>query len=212
LIEGGFQPWIGSLDITRALDLCTGSGCIAIAMAHHQPEWAVDGVDLSADALALAKENVKRLGVESRVRLLRSNLFDAVRGEAYELIVSNPPYVTRAEVDALPDEYRHEPQLGLLAGDDGLDLVLRILRDAPVHLVRGGLLIVEVGESEHALTRLLPEVPFDWIEFKVGAMGVFAIHREALVEHIERIRRLADARAALAAGSVSPSVSQPHSG
>jgi ribosomal protein L3 glutamine methyltransferase len=103
--------------------------------------------------------------------------------------------VTRDEVAALPGEYRHEPELGLLAGEDGLDLVLRILRDAPSHLVQGGVLIVEVGESEHALQRLLPDVPFEWIEFKVGAMGVFAIHREALVAHAAQIRALADARA-----------------
>ncbi len=194
LIEGGFEPWIGSLDVTRALDLCTGSGCIAIAMAHHHPDWCVDAVDVSTDALALAQENARRLHVEDRVRLLRSDLFDAVRGESYELIVSNPPYVTREEVAALPAEYRHEPELGLLAGDDGLDLALRILRDAPDHLVQGGLLIAEVGESERALGRLLPDVPFEWIEFKVGQMGVFAISREALVEHRERIKALADAR------------------
>ncbi len=196
LIEAGFQPWIGDLEVDRALDLCTGSGCIAIAMAHHQPHWRVDGVDLSADALALAQENARRLHVEDRVRLLRSDLFDAVRGESYELIVSNPPYVTRDEVAALPAEYRHEPELGLIAGEDGLDLALRILREAPEHLVAGGLLVVEVGESERALVRLLPDVPFDWIEFKVGPMGVFAIRREDLVPHLERIRALCAARGA----------------
>lgn len=194
LIESGFEPWIGALEVSRALDLCTGSGCIAIAMAHHHPHWSVDAVDLSADALALANENARRLHVEDRLRLLRSDLFDAVRGESYELIVSNPPYVTRDEVAALPAEYRHEPELGLVAGDDGLDLALRILRDAPEHLVQGGLLVVEVGESERALSRLLPDVPFDWIEFKVGPMGVFAITREALMAHHAVIRALADAR------------------
>lgn len=196
LIEAGFQPWIGDLEVDRALDLCTGSGCIAIAMAHHHPQWRVDGVDLSPDALALAKENARRLHVEERVRLLRSDLFDAVRGESYELIVSNPPYVTRDEVAALPAEYRHEPELGLIAGEDGLDLALRILREAPEHLVAGGLLVVEVGESERALVRLLPDVPFDWIEFKVGPMGVFAIRREDLVPHLEHIRALCAARGA----------------
>lgn len=194
LIESGFEPWIGGLEVCRALDLCTGSGCIAIAMAHHHPHWRVDAVDLSAEALALANENARRLQVEDRLRLLRSDLFDAVRGESYELIVSNPPYVTRDEVDALPAEYRHEPELGLVAGVDGLDLALRILRDAPEHLVQGGLLVVEVGDSERALTRLLPELPFDWIEFKVGPMGVFAITREGLVAHHAAIRALADAR------------------
>jgi ribosomal protein L3 glutamine methyltransferase len=196
LIEAGFEPWVGSLEVERALDLCTGSGCIAIAMAHHNPDWQVDAVDLSADALALAAENVERLQVGDRVRLLQGDLFGPVAGGIYQLIVSNPPYVTHDEVAALPPEYRFEPELGLAAGDDGLDLALRILRDAPAHLSEDGLLVVEVGESERALVRLLPELPFDWIEFKVGQMGVFAIGREALVEHAERIATLAAGRGA----------------
>ena len=193
LIEAGFQPWIGDLHVQRALDLCTGSGCIAIAMAHYNPDWQVDAVDLSADALALAQENALRLHTPN-VRLLESDLFGALTGERYDLIVSNPPYVTRDEVAALPAEYAHEPKLGLIAGEDGLDLALKILRDAPAHLNEGGVLIVEVGESEHALVELLPEIPFAWIEFKVGAMGVFAIGREDLVAHRARIKELADAR------------------
>ena len=196
LIEAGFEPWLGGIDVERALDLCTGSGCIAIAMAHHQPDWRVDAVDLSPDALALAAENNARLHTADRVELLQGDLFAPVAGRRYQLIVSNPPYVTRDEVAALPDEYRHEPELGLIAGDDGLDLALRILRDAPGHLDDGGLLVVEVGESEHALVRLLPELPLDWVEFKVGQMGIFAIRREDLVAHHARIRELADAREA----------------
>jgi ribosomal protein L3 glutamine methyltransferase len=193
LIEAGFQPWIGDLQIERALDLCTGSGCIAIAMAHYNPDWQVDAVDLSDDALALAQENVVRLHTPN-VRLVKSDLFGALSGERYDLIVSNPPYVTHDEVAALPAEYAHEPQLGLIAGEDGLDLALKILRDAAEHLNEGGLLIVEVGESEGALVELLLEIPFAWIEFKVGAMGVFAIGREDLVAHQARIKELADAR------------------
>ncbi len=194
LIVAGFEPWIGGVEVGRALDLCTGSGCIAIAMAHHHPHWQVDAVDLSPDALALARENVERLHVHEQVELLQGDLFGPLAGRRYQLIVSNPPYVTCDEVAALPAEYRFEPELGLIAGDDGLDLALRILRDAPEHLDDGGLLVVEVGESERALARLLPEVPFDWIEFKVGQMGVFAIRREDIVAHHERIRALADAR------------------
>ncbi|HTA65768.1 MAG TPA: 50S ribosomal protein L3 N(5)-glutamine methyltransferase [Xanthomonadaceae bacterium] len=193
LIESGFQPWIGDLHVERALDLCTGSGCIAIAMAHYHPDWNVDAVDLSDDALALAEENAFRLHAPN-VSLLKSDLFAALEGETYDLIVSNPPYVTHDEVAALPPEYAHEPDLGLRAGDDGLDLALKILRDAPGHLNEGGVLIVEVGESEHALVELLPEIPFAWIEFRVGQMGVFAIGREDLLAHHERIRKLADAR------------------
>ena len=190
LIESGFEPWIGHLDVQRALDLCTGSGCIGIAMAHHFVDWQVDCVDLSEQALSLAKENVERLLVGDRVELLQSDLFAGLGGRRYELIVSNPPYVTRDEVAALPDEYRFEPELGLIAGEDGLDLALKILRDAPAHLSPGGMLIVEVGESERALTRLLPQLPLSWIEFKVGAMGVFAVDRESLLEHADTIAAL----------------------
>jgi ribosomal protein L3 glutamine methyltransferase len=193
LIESGFQPWIGDLHVERALDLCTGSGCIAIAMAHYNPDWQVDAVDLSDDALALAEENVVRLHTPN-ARLLKSDLFGALVDERYDLIVSNPPYVTHDEVATLPAEYAHEPELGLRAGEDGLDLALKILRDAPAHLNEGGVLIVEVGESEGALVDLLPEIPFAWIEFKVGAMGVFAVGRDDLVAHHARIKELADAR------------------
>jgi ribosomal protein L3 glutamine methyltransferase len=193
LIEAGFHPWLGDLQVHRALDLCTGSGCIAIAMAHYNADWDVDAVDISVDALALAEENRIRLHAPN-VRLLKSDLFGALVGETYDLIVSNPPYVTHDEVAALPPEYAHEPDLGLRAGDDGLDLALKILRDAPEHLNADGVLIVEVGESERSLVELLPEIPFAWIEFKVGQMGVFAIGRDDLLAHHARIKELADAR------------------
>jgi ribosomal protein L3 glutamine methyltransferase len=193
LIEAGFEPWLGGRPVQRALDLCTGSGCIALATAHYHPDWEVDGIDISADALALAQENRERLGVEN-CRLLQSDLFGALQGEVYDLIVGNPPYVTHDETDALPAEYAHEPELGLRAGDDGLDLALKILRDAPEHLSEHGLLICEVGESERALVSLLPELPFAWVEFKVGQMGVFVIEREELVRHHARIKELADRR------------------
>lgn len=195
LIESGFEPWLGGREVRRALDLCTGSGCIAIAMAHHNPDWHVDGVDLSDEALSLARENEQRLHVKN-VRLLKSDLFSALSGEHYDLIVTNPPYVTDAETDALPAEYAHEPELGLRAGHDGLDLALRILRDAPLHLTEDGLLVCEVGEAEQALVRLLPELPLMWVEFKVGQMGVFVAERHDLVAHHARIRKLADARGA----------------
>jgi ribosomal protein L3 glutamine methyltransferase len=207
LIESGFEPWLGGREVRRALDLCTGSGCIAIAMAHHNPEWHVDGVDLSDEALALAAENERRLMV-GNTRFLKSDLFDALQGEHYDLIVSNPPYVTNAETDALPREYGYEPELGLRAGDDGLDLVLRILRDAPLHLTDDGLLVCEVGEAEQALVRLLPELPLLWVEFKVGQMGVFVVERHDLVTHNARIRAIADAREGIAA----PAPVQPADG
>ena len=193
LIEAGFEPWLGGREVNRVLDMCTGSGCIAIATAHYNPHWAVDGVDLSDDALALALENKVRLHADN-VRLIQSDLFKNLDGEVYDLIVTNPPYVTHAETDALPPEYSHEPDLGLRAGDDGLDLALEILRDAPRHLSENGLLICEVGESERALVELLPELPLAWVEFKVGQMGIFVAEREDLVAHHARIKALADAR------------------
>ena len=195
MILSGYQPWLGERPVSRMLDLCTGSGCIAIATAVHQPDWQVDAVDLSEDALALARTNVERFEAGGRVRLIHSDLFSGLAGERYDLIVTNPPYVTHAEVAALPPEYAFEPELGLRAGEDGLDLALRILRDAPDHLTDDGVLICEVGESERALVALLPEVPFTWIEFNVGQMGVFVIERYDLERHRQAIAALADARA-----------------
>jgi ribosomal protein L3 glutamine methyltransferase len=191
LIEDGFSPWLDGRDVERALDLCTGSGCIGIAMAAHNPHWQVDIADISDDALSLARENIALHQLGDHVRAVRSDLFNGLRGERYDLIVSNPPYVTDAEYAALPGEYAHEPKLGLTAGADGLDIALRILRDATDHLTDDGLLIVEVGESERALAALLPDVPFVWIEFKVGPMGVFALERRDLVEHAAAIRAAA---------------------
>ena len=194
LIESGFTPWLDAREVMRALDLCTGSGCIGIAMAAHNPSWHVDLVDIDEGALGLARENIALHQLEKSVRAIRSDLFAELKGERYELIVSNPPYVTEREFVALPPEYRHEPQLGLTAGADGLDFALRILNEAPDHLTEDGLLIVEVGESERALNALLPELPFVWIEFNVGQMGVFASERRNLVENAEAIRDAARAR------------------
>jgi ribosomal protein L3 glutamine methyltransferase len=193
LIETSFEPWAGGREIQRVLDMCTGSGCIAIATAHYHPDWQVDAADISEEAMSLARENVERLETPN-VRILHSDLFRGLKGEVYDLIVTNPPYVTHAETDALPKEYSHEPELGLRAGDDGLDLALEILRDAPEHLSENGFLICEVGESEHALVKLLPQLPLAWVEFKVGQMGIFVAEREDLVAHHEAIKALADAR------------------
>ena len=193
LIETGFEPWLGGREVNRVLDMCTGSGCIAIATAHYHPDWEVVGVDINEDALSLARENKDRLHADN-VELRQSDLFAGLQGEVFDLIVTNPPYVTHDETDVLPPEYAHEPELGLRAGDDGLDLALRILRDAPDHLSEHGLLICEVGEAERALVALLPELPMAWVEFKVGQMGIFVVERSDLVEHHARIKALADAR------------------
>ena len=194
LIESGFAPWLDHRSVERALDLCTGSGCIGIAMAEYNPDWQVDIVDISPEALSLARENIVFQHVEKRVEAIQSDLFAGLEGRRYDLIVSNPPYVTEDEYAALPGEYSHEPKLGLTSGADGLDLCLRMLDEAADYLTKDGLLIVEVGESEHALVELLPEVPFVWIEFKVGAMGVFALERRDLVDYADAIRRVAKAR------------------
>lgn len=196
LIESGFSPWLDERQVDRALDLCTGSGCIGIALAEYNPTWQVDIVDISEEALALARENIVFQHLEGRVEAIRSDLFTALQGRRYDLIVSNPPYVTEDEYAALPGEYRHEPKLGLTSGTDGLDLCLRMLDEAADYLSDDGLLIVEVGESEHALVELLPRVPFVWVEFKVGAMGVFALERRDLLEHAADIRAAASVRRA----------------
>ena len=187
-ILNGFTPWLEGVHVRRALDLCTGGGCIGIAMAAHNPEWDVDLVDISDEALSLARENIHFQNVENRVRAINSDLFKNLKKEKYDLIVSNPPYVTLQEYAALPAEYDHEPALALKAGDDGLDFALRILSEAPAHLIEPGVLIVEVGESEHALVRALPKLPLDWIEFDVGQMGVFVISRAELVKHAKSIK------------------------
>ena len=163
-------------------------------MGHYYPNWQVDGSDVNDAALSLAVENKERL-LAHNVELVKSDLFAGLQGRVYDLIVTNPPYVTNDETDALPKEYQHEPDLALRAGDDGLDLVLKILRDAPDHLTEDGLLICEVGDSEQHLIKLLPEVYMSWIEFKVGQMGIFAVEAAELRAHHARIAELAAARA-----------------
>jgi ribosomal protein L3 glutamine methyltransferase len=194
MIREGFQPWLGDREVEAALDLCTGSGCIGIAMAVNFPDWQVDLADLSAAALDVAQRNIDNHDVGDRVRVVESDLFAALAGRRYGLIVTNPPYVSRADVDALPAEYAHEPRLGLESGEDGLDIPLRILRDAPAHLVEDGLLILEVGDSDRRLQALLPSLPMSWVEFSVGPMGVAVIEREDLLAHAATINAALSAR------------------
>ena len=163
----------------RILDLCTGSGCIGIACALAFPEAGVDLADISEDALSLACENVSRHRVEGRVNVLQSDLFAQMQ-PGYDLIVTNPPYVSREEVDELPSEYRHEPELGLVSEDDGLDIPVQILRQAATFLNDGGVLIMEVGYSWTALADRLPHVPFLWLEFANGGEGVCMLTKAQL--------------------------------
>ncbi len=180
LILEGFQPWLREPP-QRALDLCTGSGCIAVAMAHWMPTLEVDATDISEVALDIAAANVRMHGLEDRVRLVEADLFEGLEAERYDLVVSNPPYVPARRLAELPAEYLAEPSLGLVSGSDGLDLPLRILRDAPRVMRPGAVLFCEVGESEGALQRALEGVPFTWLEFERGGSGVFTLDREQLI-------------------------------
>lgn len=175
-----FQPWIDPKRVRRILDLCTGSGCMAIACAQAFPKARVDAVDLSGEALAVARINVKRHRLGRRVRLVRSDLFQALKGRRYDVIVTNPPYVARAEMKTLPREYLHEPELALVSGRDGLDAIVRILTEAPRHLNPGGILVGEVGNSAPALQRKFPSVPFVWLTTSTGDESVFLLTAEEL--------------------------------
>ncbi|WP_294900799.1 50S ribosomal protein L3 N(5)-glutamine methyltransferase [Tatumella sp. UBA2305] len=166
----------------RILDMCTGSGCIAIACAYEFPEAEVDAVDISADALAVTEQNIEAHGLLHQVTPLRSDLFRDLPAIKYDLIVTNPPYVDAEDMDDLPDEYRHEPELGLAAGSDGLVLVQRILANAADYLTDDGVLICEVGNSMVHMIEQYPEVPFTWLEFENGGDGVFMLDRQQLIE------------------------------
>jgi ribosomal protein L3 glutamine methyltransferase len=181
LLPEALKPWLPDEVMVRsALDLCTGSGCLAVLLALAYPNAAVDAVDLSPQALEVAQRNVNAYSLDEAIRLVNSDLFSALAGCRYDLIVCNPPYVTTQSMQALPAEYRHEPQMALESGVDGLDHVRAILRAAPVHLEDDGVLVVEVGHNRSALEQAFPDVPFIWLDTASGADFVFLLQRRDL--------------------------------
>ncbi|HTT07297.1 MAG TPA: 50S ribosomal protein L3 N(5)-glutamine methyltransferase [Gammaproteobacteria bacterium] len=183
LIEQGFAPWVDGSRVRRILELCTGSGCIAVACALAFPEARVDATDISPEALAVAAINVERYAVGDRLRMIKSDLYRDVPRQRYDLIISNPPYVPAEDVAGLPREYQHEPALGLAAGDEGLAVVIRILHESAARLNEHGALIVEVGDRQEVLLARYPKVPFMWFEFERGGDGVFLLTAAQLREH-----------------------------
>lgn len=181
LLAERMSPWITDPEhIHTALDLCTGSACLAILMAEAFPDAAIDAVDVSADALVVARRNVADYGLDDRVRLVQSDLLDNLKGQRYDLIVCNPPYVTAESMATLPAEYRHEPELALAAGTDGLDIVRRLLAAAPNHLTDNGLMFVEVGHNADIVEAAFPDLALMWIDAPSGEGKIFMLARDAL--------------------------------
>lgn len=181
LLREGFSPWVEDVDsVTNALDLCTGSGCLAILMAHTFPNAQIDAIDISSAALAVAKRNIVDYGLADIVQPIESDLFAAVAGKRYDLILSNPPYVTAAAMAALPMEYRHEPALALAAGEDGLDVVRRLLAKAAEHLNPGGFIAIEVGHNREQVETAFPELEAIWLDTVSSEEKVFLVSEEAL--------------------------------
>ena len=182
LLHEQLSPWVEDpWAVGSVLDLCTGSGCLAILAAHAFPEARVDAVDLSPEALAVARHNVEDYELGTRLRLVQSNGFAGIQGRQYDLIISNPPYVNAKSMAALPEEFRREPELALAGGKDGLDLVRIILREAPSHLKTEGLLVVEIGHNRDDLEMAFPDTSFIWLDTSAGDRHVFLLRREDLV-------------------------------
>lgn len=182
LLREQLSPWVDDpWAVGRVLDLCTGSACLAILAANAFPEAQVDAVDLSPDALAVARRNVDDYRLDARVKLIESDGFAAIAGQRYDVIISNPPYVNAEAMATLPDEYRREPQLALASGEDGLDFVRIILEQAAAHLNPKGVLVVEIGNNQSALEQAFPELPFTWLDTDAGDEFVFMLRREDLI-------------------------------
>ena len=181
LITSQFMPWLSFNNVNSILDIGTGSACIPIACAYEFPHAKIDAVDIDDDAIEVAKINIEKHGLNDRVHVYKSNLFEQLEDKKYDLIISNPPYVGHDEMQTLPEEYSHEPGHALEANDNGLELVGKILKQASSHLNEGGVLAVEVGNSMDVLIEHYPELPFIWLEFENGGEGVFLLNKSDLV-------------------------------
>jgi ribosomal protein L3 glutamine methyltransferase len=182
LLPDGLSSYVGdAATVATVLDLCTGSGCLAILLAYAYPAADVDAVDLATDALAVAQRNVADYGLADRINLIRSDLFSNLAGKSYDLIISNPPYVTTVAMAALPAEYQHEPRVALAGGEDGLDAVRTILEQAPRFLNPGATLVVEVGHNRPGVELAFPRLPLVWLETATDSDSVFLVKREDLV-------------------------------
>ncbi len=190
-IQEQFAPWIEPTRVGRVLDLCTGSGCMAIAAAYAFPRAHVDAADISSDALTVARLNVERHQLTERVRLIQSDLYSALAAERYDVIITNPPYVARDELRELPAEYGFEPSIALASGEHGLDAIFAILAGAATHLQPQGILLAEVGNSHVALEQRLPDVPFLWLTTSTGDESVFLLTAEQLAQHATTFARAA---------------------
>jgi len=182
LIVEQFSPWIEANKVERVLDLCTGSGCIAIACSYAFPDTSIDAVDLSPEALEVCRINIAKHDKIGKVEVIESDLFENLSGRRYDIIVSNPPYVCTKEWESLPKEFHHEPDMGFKGGESGLDLVDKILSEGALYLNPKGILVVEVGSSAEMLLEKYPMVPFCWLEFEFGGDGVFLLTAEQLIE------------------------------
>ncbi len=180
LVEAQFTPWVNPDEVESVLDLCTGSGCIGIACAYAFPMAQVDLVDISQDALDVARINVDQHDAQERVSVIQSDLFAGLEGKKYDIIVSNPPYVDAEDIAGMSAEFQHEPELGLSSGDDGLECTRSILKQAASHLTEEGVLVLEVGNSQYALAEEFPELPFQWVDFERGGEGVFILTKAQL--------------------------------
>jgi ribosomal protein L3 glutamine methyltransferase len=180
LIQKQFSPWIESENVSAILDLCTGSGCIAITCAEMFPEAEIIASDISQDALDVAQINIEKYHLQSLIKLIKSDLFENIPPQKFDVIISNPPYVDLEDMNALPQEYHHEPRLALEAGNDGLNIIKKILEEAKDYLSDQGILIVEVGNSAEALVSQFPHLPFTWLEFEKGESEVFLLPASSL--------------------------------